>query len=93
MAKIKGKTYELWAYGYNKNEEITDYDEYLAEFPHTDKGLEDALQLLREVKLETLRLDGFDNVDSICLVVEEVFEFPNGETSAQEVKGTRWLQR
>lgn len=89
---MEGKSYELWAYGYNKNEEITDYDEFLAEFPHTPQGLLDALELLREVKAETLRIDD-PNVDSVCLAVEETATFSETENAAIDIKGTRWLTR
>lgn len=89
----KNYGYELWAMGFTEDEESTDYDELLAEFPHTKKGKEEAIELLREVKAETLRLSDYPEVKLIELAVEEVADFSDTERSAVDIVATRWIER
>ena len=94
MEKVR---YELWAVGYDEEECCMDYEELLAEFPHTPEGKEEAIDLLRNVKWEGLRISSFsaapESIVSVCLAVEEIGKFTETDESPVDVCGTRWLDK
>ena len=88
----KNYSYELWAIGYTEDEGITDYDELVAEFPHTETGKMEGLQKLRTIQPADLgKLP--DDVKLVHFALEEVADFSKTERSAVDIVGERWVRK
>lgn len=90
---MKNKNYELWAIGFTAEEECTDFDVLIAEFPHTNHGKEDGIQKLRTITADEIKkiTNIPEEVKLLDLALEECADFSDTEHSAIEIVGTRWI--
>lgn len=88
------KNYELWAMGFNANEECTDFEVMIAEFPYTEEGKAAGLEKLRNITAEEIGTITTipEDVKLLDLALEEVKDFSETERSAFNIAGTRWLE-
>ena len=87
----KNMSYELWAIGFTKDEQCTDFEQLLAEFPYTEEGKQEALRQLREMK--SCNIPNLpEEVALLDIVLEEVADFSDTERSAFEIAGSKWLE-